>query len=532
MLLTANYSSSSSSTLWPRRFSTSASILHLLLLATAPSPAAAFWRLPCAAPVVVERADPIEQPGLVSRHAHTVMGSAAFDFRMDSNSTALAAQQQQSCSTCKAVEDGSNYWVPTLYYHDAANGSFAPVAQAGGALIYYLQRTDPRDPEYDAEKGGKGLLAFPEGFRMVAGTPTRRNKTMGGDERDGGGNIIQEPNPVSFACLGVDGPATPELPAHNCPGGMRAQLTFPSCWDGVRLDAPDHKSHMAYPSGLDTGFCPPSHPKRFITIFMEVLWNVDEFKDQWGGGGEGGGDGGKQRQPFVFSHGDPDGYGYHGDFLNGWDVPTLQRAIDTCTDDSGVIERCGALTLRSDDDMKACRVLPRVAEPYSGLLAVLPGCNPIQSGPEEAVPRPASDCPGVATEISADPVLPFTDLTQTQTNGGWRFAACARDPAGQERTLRGDSEARDDMTADGCVAFCGARGFRLAGVENGRECFCGGDGEITEDRRQKPGLFGNCDMFRCAGNATQFCGGYGEVGVYEKCDEGGGECRNMDLPGL
>lgn len=281
----------------PRQSSARTSVLlaAALALATAPSPAAAFWRLPCAAPVVVERADPIEQPGAVSRHAHTVMGSSAFDFRMD-----YAATQQARCSTCKAVEDRSSYWVPPLYYHDAANGSFTPVGQAGGALVYYLQRTDPRDPGYDESGGGKGLLAFPEGFRMIAGTPTRRNKTTvggAGEGEDGG----EELNPVSFVCLGVDGAATPELPAQNCPGGMRAQLTFPSCWDGVNLDAPDHKSHMAYPSGLDTGFCPPSHPKRFITVFMEVLWNVDDFKDQWHDSGDG--DGGKQRQPFVFSHG-------------------------------------------------------------------------------------------------------------------------------------------------------------------------------------------------------------------------------------
>ncbi len=255
------------------------SIIGALLLA---GRASAFWRLPCASPVVVERADPIEEPGMVSRHAHTVMGSDAFNFTMDYAGT----QERATCSTCKAVEDLSSYWVPNLYYH-AENGSFVPVHQAGGALIYYLQRTDPKDPEY---ADGKGLIAFPEDFRMIAGSPTRRNKTTAGD---GDGDGDAEVSPASFVCLGVDGPATPELPAQNCPGGMRAQLTFPSCWDGVNLDSPDHKSHMAYPSGMDTGFCPPSHPKRFITVFMEVLWEVDEFKDQWYG----------DSQPFVFSHG-------------------------------------------------------------------------------------------------------------------------------------------------------------------------------------------------------------------------------------
>lgn len=92
----------------------------------------AFWRLPCSSPVVVERADPIKDPNAVSQHVHTVMGSSAFNFTMTYEDTQIAG-----CSTCKAVEDLSSYWVPSLYYH-AENGSFISVKQSGGALIYYL----------------------------------------------------------------------------------------------------------------------------------------------------------------------------------------------------------------------------------------------------------------------------------------------------------------------------------------------------------------------------------------------------------
>jgi Domain of unknown function (DUF1996) len=31
----------------------------------------------------------------------------------------------------------------------------------------------------------------------------------------------------------------------------------PNCWDGVNLDSPDHRSHMAYPVGSR---CPATHP--------------------------------------------------------------------------------------------------------------------------------------------------------------------------------------------------------------------------------------------------------------------------------
>ena len=48
-------------------------IVVLLLLV---SSANAFWRLPCAKPVLNARADPIVAPGMASSHSHTIMGSS------------------------------------------------------------------------------------------------------------------------------------------------------------------------------------------------------------------------------------------------------------------------------------------------------------------------------------------------------------------------------------------------------------------------------------------------------------------------
>ncbi|KAI1500311.1 hypothetical protein F5X99DRAFT_419291 [Biscogniauxia marginata] len=451
----------------------------LIGLVALTSHASAFWRLPCSSPVVVERADPIMDEGKASTHCHTVMGSNAFNFTMDYDLT-----QTATCSTCKVVEDLSSYWVPNLYYH-AENGSFIPVKQNGGALIYYLQRTDENDPNPE-----EGLIAFPKDFRMIAGDINNRNNS----------NSVEQ-QAVSFACLGHDGPATPELPNQNCPNGLRAQLSFPSCWDGVNLDSSDHKSHMTYPSGMDTGFCPKSHPKRFITIFYEVTWNVDDFKDMWY----------SDKQPFVFSNGDPTGYGYHGDFVNGWDIPTLQKAIDECTDSSGVVEQCGAFQFREDENMAACKTLPRINEAVSGVLPALPGCNPLQP-----------DC-GAPTEIG-DPVLPFADVSRTL---GWGYVACARDPAGQSRTLDGYSADERDMTVDKCVELCGDQGFEYAGVEFGSQCFCGAGG-VAPDRMPANGTLGECDML-CSGDVNQVCGGAALVGVYRKCASTS-DCQNLALP--
>ncbi|KAI6750705.1 hypothetical protein HG530_014601 [Fusarium avenaceum] len=64
-----------------------------------------------------------------------------------------------------AREDLSNYWIPNLC-NRAPYGTLEDVPQTGGMLVYYLQRSDPKDPEYE-----RGLLAFPEGLQMLAEVP-------------------------------------------------------------------------------------------------------------------------------------------------------------------------------------------------------------------------------------------------------------------------------------------------------------------------------------------------------------------------
>jgi len=172
--------------------------------------------------------------------------------------------------------------------------------------------------------------------------------------------------------------------------------------------------------------------------------------------------------------------------------------------------------LRSDEDMQACKIDPRVNEATTGVLPTLPGCNPVQKGPEQATQH--YDC-GAVTEIG-DPILPYTDVTKTL---GWRYVACAKDPAGQERTLRGFEADQQDMTVTKCVNLCKAKGFKYAGVEYKSQCFCGND-DIPKDRMPKEGLTGDCSL-PCAGDGSQFCGGAAQIGVYTAC-ENAANCSN------
>ncbi|KAL0482213.1 hypothetical protein AKO1_013303 [Acrasis kona] len=321
-----------------------------------------FWRLPCNSPVIVERTDPIVNPGTFSTHMHTVVGGINYSPNVD-----YATARKGNCSSCLVKEDMSNYWVPNLYYM-ASNGTFTPVKQVGGMLVYYLQRGNVKN------------YAFPEGLRMLAGNPMLRSYNSSAPTNT---EESRRQRAISFACIDYSNP-NPEvgyIPNKNCPQGLRAQVFFPSCWDGVNLDSPDHRSHMAYPSLIDNGDCPTTHPKRLVSIFYEVMFSVNDFKDMWWN---------STKHPFVFSNGDPTGYGYHGDFLNGWDVNVLQKAVDNCNAASGVVEECGEFSFFTNDQTNKCKAksyFPEKVVKYDdrGYLKSLPGCNPVQYGPQQAV---------------------------------------------------------------------------------------------------------------------------------------------------
>ena len=57
---------------------------------------------------------------------------------------------------------------PKLYFKDPKDGKFEEVSN-GGLLIYYQNRGNE-----DVRNGGPGLKAFPPGFKMISGRPTRR----------------------------------------------------------------------------------------------------------------------------------------------------------------------------------------------------------------------------------------------------------------------------------------------------------------------------------------------------------------------
>ncbi|KAK3387810.1 hypothetical protein B0H63DRAFT_470957 [Podospora didyma] len=520
-------------------------------------PTYAGFQVQCFSRLFDERLDPIVDPGKLSKHVHVIAGGNGFAASMD-----FDMARASSCTTCNVRDDLSNYWTPKMYFH-AQNGSFIPVpivgdnqyGNMGGMVIYY---NDNR-----GDTPNNHIYPFPPNFRMLAGSPMKRNATS-----DSAGRAVH------MKCLGDGGNVDyPGFPPRKCSGGIRAEIVMPSCWDGVNVDSADHKSHVSYPVGVvEGGTCPPTHPKRLFSMFYEVTYSTEVFQDMWYDA---------QQQPFVLASGDPTGLGFHADFLNGWDVDVLANAATACQNtlvQNG--NRCQPGYTGADAVLRhmtnqgeafACK-LPSVSgeKPNASVLDTLPGCNPITD--TEAAARSVFSCNGgtapssvsspsttastIVTSLTASPstsTSPTTTTTTTTkfsstptqtgsvitipvpgggsftdaTSLGFSYVGCASDdPANRTFGRTNKWVGWPDMTVQKCIAFCQADGHLFAGVEWGSECFCGQT--LPADRQPSPA---NKCIKPCSGDAGQTCGGDRAMSLYKACSQGQ-PCVNNQTPAV
>lgn len=124
---------------------------------------------------------------------------------------------------------------------------------------------------------------------------------------NGGGDRTDRPNPVDCGSTGQP----------------QAHIRFPECWDGTRLDSPDHKSHMAYAVSKDGVIaCPATHPVPVPKMTFVLEWPVHDGRT------------------IRFSSGPY--YTLHGDFFNAWEQGMLTELVNQCIR-AGV--NCGTFNL-------------------------------------------------------------------------------------------------------------------------------------------------------------------------------------------
>ena len=224
--------------------------------------------------------DPIVFPGKPgASHDHSFVGNRT------TNAFSTVDSLLSGSTTCRRSAETAAYWVPTLYVDGSA---VAPE----GATIYYRRRTL------------KTVTAPPAGLKMIAGDSTASSP---------------QSMQVTFWNCGVEAnvPASSTPPA--CPSGrgssLRLHVTFPSCWNGVSLDSPNHKQHVAYPTN---GRCPAGYDVALPQISLIYRYPVQGAHD------------------IALASGGV--YSGHADFFNAWDQGTLERLTEFCLNG---LRRCG-----------------------------------------------------------------------------------------------------------------------------------------------------------------------------------------------
>lgn len=229
--------------------------------------------------------DPIVAPGpagTMSAHLHDFFGNRS------TASDSTYASMVAASTTCSRSADTASYWAPSLI---APDGTAVKPAET---VIYYRNRP--------ALYGT--TVPFPPDFRMIAGFPTTAS------------------SPVTYwTCDGESDTAleTRKTFVPNC-GTKRivVHVFFPACWDGVRLDSADHRSHVAYPRGPANGaitninnnhVCPPTHPVKIPQVDFRIVYPV---RDGTG---------------YHFADGQTVP---HADFWNTWQQATLESLTRDC----------------------------------------------------------------------------------------------------------------------------------------------------------------------------------------------------------
>ncbi|KAF1983476.1 WSC-domain-containing protein [Aulographum hederae CBS 113979] len=466
--------------------------LRVVTLLALSGDAYAFFRIGCSR-ILDGRVDSIISPGKVSGHVHTLVGSANIGV-----SSTYDTLVNSECTSCEIQDDRSAYWSPQLYYQ-YGNGSVMEVPH-DGSVLYYIARGAGQTP----------MTAFPEGLKMLSGDAAARsydNKTMTFNNKTFGGRPVADR--ISWACLSTK-PAreTPGFSNFICPYGLRAQVHFQSCWDGVNLYKSD-QSHVAYLSQIDNGVCPPTYPVLLPHLFIETSYATKNVAVEPNGF-------------YTLAQGDPTGYGYHADFQNGWKPGVLQDAIDECfiADSSGDVGTCAPLNVSQiSNTAYQCPRRPQViAENVYGLLPKLPGCNQISWGPARA-PTTNNTCP---TSVAVPAILPTADTkpiaTQIPTissafgNTGWRYKGCYNDTGNARALSVYNQQNVADLTIEKCQRTCQGRGMKFSGVELGNQCWC--DNYIMNNARAIGEGRANCN-FKCSGDSTENCGGAAQLSIFE-----------------
>lgn len=232
--------------------------------------------------------DPLLYPGQPGRsHLHVFFGNTGANASSTPDSIANSGN-----STCRGgTVNRTAYWVPAMI--DTRDGT--PLRPAESHFYYktgYLGVVPSR------------VQSIPPKLRMIAGDMSNASPS----------------GPFSYTCHTSTSTSRNSFSIPNCPvgGEIQQHIVFPQCWDGVNLDSPDHKSHMAYATA-GRG-CPASHPVPLPEITYNIVYPVTEANAplHW------------RLSSDNYSASQPGGYSAHADWMNGWRADIMDAFVANC----------------------------------------------------------------------------------------------------------------------------------------------------------------------------------------------------------
>jgi hypothetical protein len=103
--------------------------------------------------------------------------------------------------------------------------------------------------------------------------------------------------------------------------------------------------------------------------------------------------------------------------------------------------------------------------------------------------------------------LPYAGAQLVPSIGAYNLKGCFMD-AVTARGIIGYELTSSSMTNELCVSACQGKGYTLAGIENGDECYCGNT--LTT----APANITDCEAYFCPGNSKEFCSAGNRLLVY------------------
>jgi hypothetical protein len=237
--------------------------------------------------------DPIVFPGQPgASHLHTFFGNTSTN--ANSTTESLFANKGSTCNG--GIMNLTAYWIPAMV-DTTNNRALIPMAQQ----VYYKKGYNNIPVS--------SMRAPPNGLRMIGG-----NKATQATE------LPKWESHMNFECWGADGTSRSgqvnSIPTCAPGGYIRIMLEFENCWDGVNLDSPDHRSHVAY----TTTTCPASHPVGLPQIGLNIDYKVEAYHNtaKW------------RLASDNYATTIPAGYSMHADVWINWQEDIKQAWFENC----------------------------------------------------------------------------------------------------------------------------------------------------------------------------------------------------------